>query len=196
MGRKGWGGAPPADDDDARKRIVDATLRCVERRGPAAASLSDVAESLGITRRTIYRYFAGSDELFAAAAEVALGGFVSQIEAITADLDVSEQLIEVVAHIIEQLPHEPQLALLLANDSTHVFSRRMLLPDEIARCRAMLQHTHIDWAAMGYTDYTLDELIEFLLRIIQSMVVAPREPARTPAELRAFLRRWITPALT
>lgn len=196
MGRKGWGGAPPDDDDDARKRIVDATLRCVERRGPAAASLSDVAESLGITRRTIYRYFTGSDELFAAAAEVALGGFVSQIEAITADLDVSEQLIEVVAHIIEQLPHEPQLALLLANDSTHVFSRRMLLPDEIARCRAMLQHTHIDWAAMGYTDDTLDELIEFLLRIIQSMVVAPREPARTPAELRAFLRRWITPALT
>jgi AcrR family transcriptional regulator len=195
MGRKGWGGSPPADDEEARKRIIDATLRCVERRGPAQASLSDVADSLGITRRTVYRYFSGADELFASVAEVALGGFVARIEAATAELDVGEQLIEVVAHIIEQLPHEPQLALLLANDHTHVFSRRMLVPDEIARCRVILEHTHIDWAAMGYDDATLDELVEFLLRIIQSMVVAPREPARSPAELRAFLRRWIAPAL-
>ena len=196
MGRKGWGGSPPADDEEARKRIIDATLRCVERRGPAQASLSDVADSLGITRRTVYRYFSGADELFASVAEVALGGFVARIEAATAELDVGEQLVEVVAHIIEQLPREPQLALLLANDHTHAFSRRMLVPDEIARCRVILEHTHIDWAAMGYDDATLDELVEFLLRIIQSMVVAPREPARSPAELRAFLRRWITPALT
>ena len=116
MGRKGWAGAPPADDDEARKRIVDATLRCIERRGAAQATLSDVAESLGITRRTIYRYFSGTDELFASVAEVALGGFVAQIEAVTADLEVTEQLIEVVAYIIEQLPHEPQLTLLLANE--------------------------------------------------------------------------------
>lgn len=196
MGRKGWGGSPPADDEEARKRIIDATLRCVARRGPAQASLSHVADSLGITRRTVYRYFSGADELFASVAEVALGGFVARIEAATAELDVGEQLVEVVAHIIEQLPREPQLALLLANDHTHAFSRRMLVPDEIARCRVILEHTHIDWAAMGYDDATLDELVEFLLRIIQSMVVAPREPARSPAELRAFLRRWITPALT
>jgi AcrR family transcriptional regulator len=196
MGRKGWSGSPPADDDEARKRIIDATLRCVERRGPTQASLSDVADSLGITRRTVYRYFSGADELFAAVAEVALGGFVARIEAVTAELDVGDQLIEVVAYIIEQLPHEPQLALLLANDHTHVFSRRMLVREEIARCRAILMHTHIDWAAMGYTDDTLDELVEFLLRIIQSMVVAPREPERSPTELRAFLRRWIAPAIS
>lgn len=196
MGRKGWAGSPPADDDEARKRIIDATLDCIERRGTAQATLSNVADTLGITRRTIYRYFSGTDDLFASVAEVALGGFVARIEAVTAELDVTEQLIEVVAYIIEQLPHEPQLTLLLANDHTHLFSRRMLMPDEIARCRATLQHTHIDWAAMGYTDDTLDELVEFLLRIIQSMVIAPREPARSGTELRAFLRRWITPAIS
>lgn len=195
MGRKGWAGTPPADDDEARKRIIAATLERVERRGAERTSISDVAESLGITRRTIYRYFSGADELFATAAEVALGGFVGRIEALTAELDVVDQLIEVVALIIEQLPHEPQLALLLANDHTHAFSRRMLVPDEIARCRVILQHTHIDWVAIGYAEDRLDELVEFLLRIIQSMVVAPRVPDRSPAELRAVLRRWIGPTL-
>ena len=71
----------------------------------------------------------------------------------------------------------------------------MLAPDVIARCRLILQHTHIDWTALGYDDKAVDELVEFLLRIIQSMVIAPPEPPRTSAELRAYLRRWVGPAL-
>lgn len=195
MGRKGWGGSPPADDAEARKRIVDATLRTIERRGPAQTTLSDVAGALGITRRTVYRYFDNTEELFVAAADVALDGFVAEIESITADLDVTEQLIELVAYIVERLPDSPQLTLLLAHDRTNLFSRRMLAPAVIARCRLILQHTHIDWAAMGYDDDTIDGLVEFLLRIIQSMIIAPPEPPRTSAGLRAYLRRWIGPAI-
>ena len=67
----------------------------------------------------------------------------------------------------------------------------MLTPSVIARCRSILQHTHIDWAALGYDDATIDELIEFLLRIIQSMVIAPPDPPRSNADLRTFLRRWV-----
>ncbi|CAN5706353.1 TetR/AcrR family transcriptional regulator [soil metagenome] len=196
MGRKGWGGSPPGDDDEARKRIIDATLRTIDERGPDQATLSEVADALGVTRRTVYRYFAGTEDLFAAVAEVALGGFVAQIEAITAELDVTEQLVEVVAYIIEKLPDEPLLTLLLVNDKSNLFSRRMLLPENIVRCRAMLQQTHIDWAALGYDDITIDELVELMLRVIQSMVVAPREPARSAVELRAYLRRWIGPAIS
>ena len=100
------------------------------------------------------------------------------------------------AYIIERLPREPQLALLLANDRSNAFSRTMLAPSEIARCREILQHAHIDWATLGYDDHTIDELVEFLLRIIQSMVVAPSDPPRSSADLRAYLRRWIGPAFT
>jgi len=196
MGRKGWAGAPPANDDEARKRIIDTTLRIVDRRGAAQTTVSDVAVALGITRRTVYRYFAGTEELFTAVAEVALGSFVAQVENVTADMDVTAQLVEVVAYIIERLPQSPQLALLLANDRSNTFSRTMLAPNEIARCRAILQHTNIDWASLGYDDDTIDGLVEFLLRNIQSMVVAPLEPRRSSAELRAYLRRWIGPALS
>lgn len=195
MGRKGWAGSPPADDSEARKRIIDATLTCVERHGSETTNLSVVADSLGITRRTVYRYFDGIEDLFAAAAEVALAGFVKRIETMTAMSDAGEQLVQTVAYIIEQLPREPQLALLSANDRTNQFSRRMLRQPQIERCRVILQHAHIDWEEMGYDDAELDSLVEFLLRIIQSMVVAPRHPVRSPSELRAFLRRWIGPAI-
>ena len=110
-------------------------------------------------------------------------------------MDVAEQLVEVVAYIIERLPREPQLTLLLANDRSNSLSRNMLGPGVIARCRTILQHTHIKWADLGYDDHTIDELVEFLLRTIQSMVIAPPEPPRSGADLRAYLHRWIGPAL-
>ncbi|MEO3760642.1 TetR family transcriptional regulator [Mycobacterium sp. B14F4] len=41
---------------------------------PAAqTTVSDIAVALAITRGIVYRYFAGTDELFTAVAEVALG---------------------------------------------------------------------------------------------------------------------------
>jgi len=72
----------------------------------------------------------------------------------------------------------------------------MLASSEIARSREFLRQAHIDWAALGYDDRTVDELVEFLLRIIQSMVVAPPETPRSGAELRAYLRRWVGPAIS
>ena len=120
--------------------------------------MSDIADALGITRRTVYRYFTSTEELFTAVAEVALGSFIAQVENITADMDIAGQLVEVVAYIIEQLPHSPQLVLLLANDRSNTFSRSMLAPAEVARCRAILQYTHIDWGALGYDDRTIDRV--------------------------------------
>jgi hypothetical protein len=75
----------------------------------------------------------------------------------------------------------------------------MLAPNELARCRTILQHTHIDWVALGYDDATIDELVEFLLRMIQSMVVAllngpgrvihpPPRPVPEPFESRGSER--------
>ena len=196
MGRKGWAGSPPTDDTEARKRIIDTALRLVDRRGAAQTTVSDIADSLGITRRTVYRYFAGTEELFTAVADVALTSFVAQIDQLVADMDITSQLVEIVAHIIERLPHEPQLALLLANDRSNMFSRAMLTADVIARCRAILHHARIDWNQLGFDDQTIDQLVEFLLRIIQSMVIAPPDPPRAGAELRAYLHRWIGPALS
>jgi len=196
MGRKGWAGAPPSDDTEARKRIIDAALRIMDRRGAAQTTVTDVADALGISRRTVYNYFASTEQLFTAVAELALQGFVADVKSIIADLDVTAQLVEVVAYIIERLPREPQLALLLANDRSNTLSRNMLASSEIARSREFLRQAHIDWAALGYDDRTVDELVEFLLRIIQSMVVAPPETPRSGAELRAYLRRWVGPAIS
>lgn len=161
----------------------------------ANTTVADIADVLGITCRNRLPVFRRYRRAVHRGGRGALAGFVSDVEQITADMDVAAQLVEVVASIIERLPREPQLALLLANDRSNMFSRAMLAPHEIARSRAILQHTHIRWGDLGYDDQTIDGLVEFLLRIIQSMVVAPSDPPRSGPELRAYLHRRIGPAL-
>jgi AcrR family transcriptional regulator len=196
MGRKGWGGAPPADDAEARKRIVDAAVDRIERRGPRATTLSDIANDLGITRPTIYRYFASIDDLLAAAAEVALDGWTARIGDMTKNMgDAVDLLTEAVAFLIERLPDEPLLAMLLETDRMRLVGRQMVMPAAVARSRTMLEHTRIDWESLGFVGSRFDDLVEFLLRIIQSMVIAPADPPRTGSALRAYLRQWIGPVV-
>jgi AcrR family transcriptional regulator len=196
MGRRGWTGSPPADDAEARKLIVDAAARCIEQQGAARLTLSDVATELGITRKTVYRYFSSTEELFTAVAGVAIEGWIAELESlVAAGAEPVSHLVEMVAFIIEQLPDQPLLALLIASDRTAVFSRQMLLPETIGIARTMLASMPIDWAELGYDDTSLNELVEFMIRLIQSMVIAPPEPPRSPAQLRAYLHRWMGPAL-
>jgi len=196
MGRKGWGGAPPADDAEARKRIVDAAIRSMERRGPQGTSLSVIAGDLGITRPTVYRYFDTIDDLVTAASDVALGGWTARIADLTSGItDPVDLLVEAVAYLVERLPQEPLLMTLLETDRTRLMSQQMVMGESIARSRVLLQHTGIDWAALGYRGKDFDDLVEYLLRIIQSMVLVPPQPPRTAGELRAMLRHWIGPVV-
>ncbi|MCK9896040.1 MULTISPECIES: TetR/AcrR family transcriptional regulator [unclassified Frankia] len=197
MGRRGWGGSPPRDDGEARQRILDAAVQCIERQGPARTTLSGVALELGITRRTIYRYFTSTEDLFGGVAELALDDWIARTRAVAGGAEnPTDLVVEAVAFIIEQLPKELFLTLLLASGRAELFSRQMLTSTSIARCRMILVDTRVDWAALGYEDREFDELVELLLRIIQSMVIAPPEQPRSGDELRGILRRWIGPALS
>ena len=151
MGRKGWGGAPPADDEEARKRIVDAAIGSMERRGPQGTSLSVIAGDLGITRPTVYRYFATIDELITAAGDVALGGWTTRIGDLTTGIsDPVDLLVEAVAYLVERLPEEPLLMMLLETDRTRLMSQQMVGGESTARSRVLLEQTDIDWGTMDW----------------------------------------------
>ena len=115
--------------------------------------MSDIADALGITRRTVYRYFTSTEELFTAVAEVALGSFIAQVENITADMDIAGQLVEVVAYIMTSA-----LAAVGAPVGERPFEYDQSLdagPSGGCALPRLLQHTHIDWGAWGYGDRTI-----------------------------------------
>jgi AcrR family transcriptional regulator len=55
--------------DDLRSRILDATHDCIARVGISKTTLDDVAREAGCSRATLYRHFAGKQELLSSLVE-------------------------------------------------------------------------------------------------------------------------------
>lgn len=60
-----WGDRPPADDDEARARLLDAAETCYERRGIGRTTVDDIAKEAAVHRTTVYRYFGTRDDVLA-----------------------------------------------------------------------------------------------------------------------------------
>jgi AcrR family transcriptional regulator len=184
----------PADDAEAARRILTATRALVDVKG-AEVTLTDVAEALGVTRQTVYRYFAGTDALLLAAAEEAAGGFLGAIGAHLAGVtDPATAITEGIAFTIEELPRQPYVGLLL--QAKHVGSVSAILTSDVAMSfgRAMIERFDVDWAAAGLGEADLVELTEAMLRAVQTFVIDPGRPPRRGADLRRYLGRWVVPA--
>jgi AcrR family transcriptional regulator len=192
---RGWRGDPPRDDDEARERIIEAAMRCVELYGPHKTGLSNVAKALGVTRQTVYRHFESTEDLMLAVGAAATEAYLDELADHVADLsDPAEAIVEAIARTLERLPHEPFLGLLLTTGRSETFLENVTSPQSMAFGRGMLDRMNVDWAAAGYDDGGLDGLVEFGLRILQSLVLDPGRK-RTRAQLRAYLTRWVAPAV-
>jgi AcrR family transcriptional regulator len=54
------------DNDERQQQILDAAAAVIIRLGYDKATMSDIAEEAGASRRTVYMYFKGKEELFEA----------------------------------------------------------------------------------------------------------------------------------
>jgi AcrR family transcriptional regulator len=191
----GWSGAAPASDEEAVARILAAAGKAIDERG-ADFSIADVARTLGVTRQTVYRYFPSTDALLMQAGVAAAADFLerlaSHIQGMTNPMDAA---VEAIATALEWLPKDKHIGLLLAPGRSPALTESMTSDIALQFAQSVVRRFDVDWAAAGFDDADLDELAEYLLRIIQSFVVDPGRPPRTGAELRAYLRRWVAPAL-
>jgi AcrR family transcriptional regulator len=63
MARLRWGTQAPSDTDAARERLIDAAEASFLRYGVMKTTIEDVAAFANVSRATVYRYFAGREEL-------------------------------------------------------------------------------------------------------------------------------------
>ncbi|MFI9169833.1 TetR/AcrR family transcriptional regulator [Streptomyces lincolnensis] len=197
MGHHGWGGRPPASDAEARQRIIDATARCIDRHGVTKTTLSDVAGELGVTRQTVYRHFGRISDIIG---EVAAQGAESFVDLMIAHLqgttDPAEAVVEGMVFCVRTIPTEPRLSLLLQLGDTTAFGRGATTRETIAYGAKMLQRFPVDWAAAGIDEDDLNGLAEIIMRLLTSLLQHPNEPPQDETRLRAFLNRWLAPALS
>ncbi len=195
MQSRGWRGDQPANDDEARERIIAAAMRCLDRYGPLKTGLSDVAAELGVTRQTVYRLYASTEDLLFAVAESAADAFVDRMVARTRrHTDPADMLVECLAFTLERLPKERYLSLLVVPDRRASFTRNITSAAGFDLTNTLLSRLPVDWPDHGVGQPQREIIIEIWLRTLQSFALDPG-PARTRKELRAFLRLWLAPTI-
>lgn len=194
MRRHGWSGDIPADDDEAVARIIDAARTAIDESG--TASVSEVAQSLGVTRQTVYRYFPTQEALLGATALSAVEGFLDRLAAHLGSItDPTEAVVDGIAYTYEQIAHDKYLSLVMQPGKASALTAGVTSDMAISFGRSILQRFEVDWAAAGFAESKLDELVEVMLRVLQSLIVDPGRPARSGRRLRSFLEDWIAPSV-
>ena len=196
MGHHGWQGNPPRTEEDARQRIIAATMTCVDRFGSEKTTLSDVATELGVTRQTVYRYYPNLAELLSAVAQAGLDDFVERMQKhLSSAASPAEAAIESIVFAVQAIPHEPYIGLLFQAGETDFFSRGVTSSMGLSIGAQILSRIPVDWAEIGVAEDELEGLAEILMRLFVSFLQYPADPPRSEDELRQLVRRWLGPAL-
>ncbi|MEP9394960.1 TetR/AcrR family transcriptional regulator [Gordonia sp. VNK1] len=194
MRTRGWQGDLPQNSDEARSRILDAAIRCVNRYGAQKTTLADVAGELGVTRQTVYRYFPTVNDVLAAVAAAGAEDFLDRMATNLGHVTTPQDAItETIMYCLRVLPDEPAIGLLVRAGETEFFTREATTANAIALGASMLRRLSVDWEGAGYDEAAMAGLAELVMRIWLSFLQYPTHPARTDDELRDFLRTWVCP---
>ena len=188
--RKAWNGNSPRSEAEARRILLDVTRDCIERFGLSKVGLSDVASAAGVTRQTVYRYFADAEDLFKSAAVLASGGFLERMRGRVLERQegVAERMVETLVFAIHEIPKDAQLSTLLQSGDFFAVSSGLNLSFIQEEILALSD------GALSLDARERDELAEILLRLLNSFL-ADSGPERSEDELRTFLFRWLVPLI-
>ncbi|MCV7260463.1 TetR/AcrR family transcriptional regulator [Mycobacterium shimoidei] len=192
--------ASPAEGsvDPATRAILDAAVVEFEQHGFRRVALDDVARRARVSRTTIYRRFAGRDELVAAVIDRENAALFADIaDELKSRRPQSNYYVEAFVLSImrfrrhrvltRMIAEEPGLTLELANEHWGA---------AVERTAAALRVIFPDGFAERIGSAAVDELAETILRYAAMVLLLPsRRPLRTADDLRAFATEHFLPSL-
>ncbi len=184
----------PAARLDTTARILDAAFGCVANLGLARMTMDDVARRAGLSRQTIYRYFASRDLLIMALVLREEEKFLDGIRAAFAeDDDLESAMYDGILFCLRFAREHPLLDRLLAT------APETLLPYLTTRAAPMIVRARgvvtslvasKAWVRAGLLETAADAVV----RAVISYALTP--PERPPEEVAADLAQIMTAALT
>lgn len=188
--------SPPADPV---ADILDAARRCYLAQGISATGMQDVAESAGVARSTLYRYFPGRDDLLVAT----IKGEMEQLNArirkkLVKFPNPADQLVEGMIVAIKQVPRRPLLRAVFASEEDSRARQAIWRSNVIVRFGEELMDGVIrpaQSAGLLQDAVPPEVLVEWVYRLLLSFLTLPSNWIRTDAQLRATLRVLLVPVL-
>lgn len=188
-------------DDETSRRILDAAVDRFSAFGIRRTTMDDVAATAGIGRATLYRRFAGRDEIVRATIVREMAGFIATVDAaVTGFDDPGERMVEGFVAILRAAREHPLLDRLLETESEFILP--FLTTDGapvLGLCRDYLaeQLRAAQEAGTMTLDIEPDVCAEVLVRLCQSLLVTPRGVIDADDEdgLRRLGHAYVVPML-
>ena len=138
--------AAPAAADDARERILAAAERCIERYGIRKTKMDDIASEVGMSRPSVYRYFADRDDLLIKLISRHARALTNRAHrSMSRQSGISAQIIEGILYIAEHGRRDPLTRHVVDPDGTSL-GRRMIASGTSELLRAELFDRYLDAA--------------------------------------------------
>lgn len=187
-----WAGDSPLRGA-ARRRLTEAAERCIVRDGVPATTLSSVAAEAGVSRPTVYRYFADWQALLRATSQEAHRILARDIAAhLRAFDDAEEMAVEAFVFLLAEQEKRPVLSAMWRSTTIDgVLLAESTDTDAIDIARQALTPL-ID--AANWSETEANQTLEWMLRVLLSLLLAPG-PKRSEQEMRAMLNRFLIPSL-
>ncbi len=171
-----WGGTAVGEQYASVQKILEGTLRAIRSVGARRLSMRDISDASGVSRGTLYRYFASKEDVLAAVSEYVCSSFeqgISEVSAATTDpMDRFRAVMQFFAHFtVDRSPErifEVEPAFHLEFLRTH-FSRHQ------AAVRDALEPTMDYLEQKSGEPINRDLLIETLVRLQLSTLVVPAD---------------------
>ncbi|MCO6006214.1 TetR/AcrR family transcriptional regulator [Actinoallomurus purpureus] len=186
----------PQVTTDVRERIVNAAERCFARYGVGKTTVEDIAAAAGLSRATVYRSFAGGrDEVILAVLLRDMRRFLDRLAVrLGKESSVADGIVEGVVDAVAFVRREPRVAALLTPEAAgHTQTAVAGASESVLRLCADRVRPYFATAQrerLLRADITVEGTIEFLFRIISSLIALPRD-----GDPRDFLRTYVLPAL-
>jgi len=186
--------APPPDLDT----VLDAAAACYLRFGVDKTTAVDIAKAAGISRATLYRRYGSHEAIF-------LAVLVRESEDMAADAeqhlatidDPAERLVEGMVFAIGEISRRPVHATVFTTDSAGWAATQALRVSALhhlgeAGIRPLLAPAE---DAGLITEQAIDDLVDWMLRILISYAAIPGPADLTPADIRRQLEALFLPAV-
>ena len=188
-------------DDATSARILDAALDRFTTFGVRRTTMDDIASAAGIGRATVYRRFAGRDDIVRAVILREMARFISEVDAaVQAIDDPLERFVEGFVATLREAREHPLLRRLLEVEPD------LLLPfltvqgaPALSLSRAYLSQEFRTSQQDGHIrpDVDVELVAEMLVRLCQSLLLTPDGliELHDDAGLRHLARAYLAPAL-
>src|ERR1700722_6525536 len=136
----------PASTDDARERIVAAAERCIDRHGIRKTTMDDVASEVGLSRPSVYRYFADRDDLLVELMTRHARALIDRAHKSTSRRSgLPDRIVEGLLYIADHARRDPLTRHAIDPDGTNL-ERRMIASGTSEMTRAELWDPYLDAA--------------------------------------------------